>query len=80
MPDEDNLHFSEDSSSAKGTPEPSRKNTTGRLDIKEKDVVLCFCILLAIVGVVFAAHTGNQWWLTLLGPFTIILTKKGDGK
>jgi hypothetical protein len=79
MPDEDNLHFFEDSSSAKSTPEPSRKNT-GRLHIKEKDVVLCFCILLAIVGVVLAARTGNQWWLTLLGPFTIILTKKGDEK
>lgn len=54
-------------------------------DSKERYVVFWFCILLVIIGIVFALRTGNQWWLALLlGPFSIIVAeiyaKKGDKK
>jgi hypothetical protein len=54
-------------------------------DSKERYVVFWFCILLVIIGIVFALRTGNQWWLaSLLGPFSImvaaIYAKKGDKK
>ncbi len=54
-------------------------------DNKERCIVFWFCILLVIIGIVFAKITGNQWWLALLvGPFSIIVAaiyaKKGDKK
>ena len=57
------------------------RDNTNPLSPKEGCIVFWFCILLVIIGIALAWVTRNQWWLSLLlGPFLILVAKRGDKK
>jgi hypothetical protein len=81
--DENKVPLSENTSNEKDIPEASKDNT-GMLHVKERRIVLRFCMLLVIIGVLIALITGKQWWLASpLELFAIIVTAiyvKNGGK